>query len=66
MSCQLAQNPVLARIVARKLKGLCSPEQIAGRLSYTYPDDENYQVSHETIQPSLLPEPIECGGSTVQ
>jgi IS30 family transposase len=30
-----------------------SPEQIAGWLKHTYPDDESYQVSHETIYRSL-------------
>jgi IS30 family transposase len=40
--------------VARKLRGLWSPEQIAGWLKYAYPDDENFQVSHETIYKSLF------------
>ena len=31
-----------------------SPEQIAGWLKHTYPDDEHYQVSHETIYKSLF------------
>ena len=31
-----------------------SPEQIAGWLKRTYPDDETYQVSHETIYRSLF------------
>jgi transposase, IS30 family len=53
-SCKLARTPALARIVARKLKMLWSPEQIAGWLKYTYPDDENYQVSHETIYRTLF------------
>jgi IS30 family transposase len=53
-SCKLVANRALARIVARKLNGLWSPEQIAGWLKYTYPDDENYQVSHETIYRSLF------------
>ena len=53
-TCKLVQNRALARIVARKLKGLWSPEQIAGWLKYTYPDDKNYQVSHETIYRSLF------------
>ncbi len=53
-TCKLVENRALARIVARKLKGLWSPEQIAGWLKYTYPDDENYQVSHETIYRSLF------------
>jgi IS30 family transposase len=39
--------------VAKKLKQLWSPQQIAGWLKRTYPDDENYQVSHETIYRSL-------------
>ena len=53
-TCKLVEHRALARIVARKLKGLWSPEQIAGWLKYTYPDDENYQVSHETIYRSLF------------
>jgi len=44
----------LARIVAGKLQLLWSPEQIAGWLKRAYPDDENYQVSHETIYRSLF------------
>jgi len=52
--CKLIDNRVLARIVAKKLKRLWSPEQIAGWLKHTYPHDENYQVSHETIYRSLF------------
>jgi IS30 family transposase len=52
-SCKLACNRELARIVAQKLKRLWSPEQIAGWLKSTYPGDENYQVSHETIYRTL-------------
>jgi len=51
--CKLVENRALARIVANKLRQLWSPEQIAGWLKYTYPDDENFQVSHETIYRSL-------------
>ena len=51
--CKLAENRALAHIVANKLKQLWSPEQIAGWLKRTYPDDENYQVSHEIIYRSL-------------
>jgi IS30 family transposase len=40
--------------VTKKLRGLWSPEQIAGWLKYTYPDDENFQVLHETIYRSLF------------
>jgi IS30 family transposase len=53
-ACKLAQNHVLARIVAQKLKQLWSPEQIAGWLKHTYSHDESYQVSHETIYRSLF------------
>ncbi len=53
-TCKLVQNRALARIVASKLKKLWSPEQIAGWLKHRYPDDENLQVSHETIYRSLF------------
>ena len=52
-TCKLAENRALARIVAMKLQGLWSPEQIAGWLKLTYPEDESYHVSHETIYRSL-------------
>jgi IS30 family transposase len=52
--CKLADNHALARLVAGKLQSLWSPEQIAGWLKHTYPDSENYQVSHETIYRSLF------------
>jgi len=52
-TCKLAKNRMFAHIVAGKLQSHWSPEQIAGWLKYTYPDDENYQVSHETIYRSL-------------
>ncbi len=53
-TCKLVQNRALARIVSSKLKKLWSPDQIAGWLKHTYPDDENFQVSHETIYRSLF------------
>jgi IS30 family transposase len=52
--CKLVENRSLARIVAKKLQLEWAPEQIAGWLKRTYPDDENYQVSHETIYRSLF------------
>ncbi|MHB1516565.1 MAG: IS30 family transposase [Acidiferrobacteraceae bacterium] len=52
--CKLAENRTLARIVAAKLQWLWSPEQISGWLKCAFPDDENYQVSHETIYRSLF------------
>ena len=53
-TCKLAQNPALARIVAEKLQLEWSPRQIAGWLKYHHPDDETYQVSHETIYLTLF------------
>jgi IS30 family transposase len=52
-TCKLVENRALARIVADKLRGHWSPEQIAGWLKQTYPNDESNQVSHETIYRSL-------------
>lgn len=51
--CKLAQNLTLRLNVASKLKQLWSPEQIAGWLKRTYPEEEHNQVSHETIYKSL-------------
>jgi len=53
-TCKLVKNRSLARVVAGKLQSLWSPEQIAGWLKRTYPDDETHQVSHETIYRSLF------------
>ena len=53
-TCKLAKNRALALIVAEKLQLEWSPRQIAGWLKYTYPDDENYQVSHESIYLTLF------------
>ena len=52
--CKLVQNRALAQLVASKLCLEWSPEQIAGWLKRTYPDDETHQVSHETIYRSLF------------
>lgn len=52
--CRLATNAKLCRIVANKLALDWSPEQIAGWLRATYPEDETLQVSHETIYKSLF------------
>jgi len=53
-TCKLTQHPALARIVASKLQLEWSPRQIAGWLKHTYPDDETYHVSHETIYRTLF------------
>ena len=52
--CKLASHPSLSRKVATKLMRNWSPEQIAGWLKIEYPNDENNQVSHETIYRSLF------------
>ena len=44
----------LRQLVAARLEENWSPEQIAGWLKRTYPDDEAYRVSHETIYRSLF------------
>ncbi len=53
-TCKLVENRALARIVAKKLQLEWSPDQIGGWLKCRYPDDENHQVSHETIYRSLF------------
>ena len=53
-TCKLAQNRALARIVAGKLQRRWSPQQVAGWLKRTYPDDPSLQVSPETIYRSLF------------
>ena len=51
---KLAQSRALARLVAGKLRLQWSPEQVAGWLKRTYPDDPSRQVSPETIYRSLF------------
>ena len=53
-TCKLAERRRLAYLVAEKLRRQWSPEQIAGWLKRTYPDDASSQVSHETIYRSLF------------
>jgi len=52
--CKLTNNPGLRQAVVRKLRLNWSPEQIAGWLKRTHPEDEFYHVSHETIYRSLF------------
>lgn len=52
--CKLLLHPKLAQLVAMKLKANWSPEQISGWLKDTFPDNENNQVSHETIYKTLF------------
>ncbi len=53
-TCKLAENRSLARLIAKKLQLQWSPRQIAGWLKRTFPDDESFQVSHETIYKTLF------------
>ncbi len=53
--CKLATHPALRAMVAEKLRQeQWSPQQIAGWLKATYPDDAEMQVSHETIYRTLF------------
>lgn len=51
--CKLLLNKSLSLMVAKKLKESWSPQQIAGWLKRTYPDNEDFHVSHETIYKTL-------------
>jgi len=53
-SCKLALNTELNDAASIKLQLEWSPQQIAGWLKYTYPDDQEMQVSHETIYKTLF------------
>ncbi|ABR91483.1 transposase, IS30 family [Janthinobacterium sp. Marseille] len=52
--CKLLQNRPLASMVADKLRQQWSPQQVAGWLKHIHPDDEEFQVSHETIYRTLF------------
>ncbi len=51
--CKLVTHPHLRRIVDAQLRHNWSPEQIAGWLKSTHPENEAWRVSHETIYRSL-------------
>ena len=53
-TCKLVENPVLARLVAGKLKRQWAPQQVAGWLKTIYADNQDMQVSHETIYKSFF------------
>jgi IS30 family transposase len=52
--CKLATRPALRAIVGEQLRKRWSPEQIAGWLKATYPNDPEMQVSQETICRTLF------------
>lgn len=53
-TCRLATHAPLRALVAAKLRADWSPAQISGWLVTTYPDDDEMQLSHETIYRSLF------------
>ena len=53
-TCRLTTRRELRDIVAEKLAARWSPQQIAGWLKSTYPNDAEMQVSHETIYRTLF------------
>ena len=53
-ACRLASRPRLCALVAAHLVADWSPQQIAGWLRTTFPDNPEMQVSHETIYRSLF------------
>ncbi len=53
-ACKLARHARLRSLVAEKLGLDWSPEQIAGWLGRSFPDDIGMRVSHETIYKSLF------------
>ena len=52
--CRLVRNRKLCERVGDQLRLYWSPQQIAGWLKRTYPEDESLHVSHETIYRSLF------------
>lgn len=52
--CKLVINPRLQRLVEAQLRHNWSPQQIAGWLKVTHPEDEAFWVSHETIYRTLF------------
>jgi IS30 family transposase len=52
--CLLATRPRLRRLVEVKLRADWSPQQIAGWLMATYPNEPTLHVSHETIYRTLF------------
>lgn len=58
--CKLDLNEKLCQHVVEKLELDWSPEQIAGELPLSFPDDESMRISHETIYKTIF---IQARGS---
>jgi IS30 family transposase len=52
--CKLVGNDYLCRMISTKLHRKWSPQQIAGWLMHTHPNEEGKRISHETIYRSLF------------
>jgi len=52
--CRLVTCPRLRELVEEKLRDDWAPQQIAGWLKLTFPEDQSLHVSHETIYRSLF------------
>lgn len=52
--CKLDINSKLRNHVTEKLKADWSPEQIAGELPLSHPEDESMRISHETIYKTIF------------
>jgi IS30 family transposase len=53
-ACRLVTCPRLRQLVEEQLRESWSPQQIAGWLKVTFPEDSSLHVSHETIYRSLF------------
>lgn len=53
-ACKLGSNPKLCKVIGDKLKQKWSPEQISGWLKIEYANNEQNQVSYETVYKSLF------------
>ena len=51
--CKLYGNKALCLLIAKKMEAAWSPQQIAGWLKRKYPNNEDLNVSHETIYKTL-------------
>ncbi|MGB4812055.1 MAG: IS30 family transposase [Methylophilaceae bacterium] len=51
--CKLASSPALCDFITEKLQHKWSPQQISGWLSRHWVDNQDMQISHETIYKSL-------------
>ncbi|MFT4608778.1 MAG: IS30 family transposase [Urechidicola sp.] len=51
--CKLISHQQLSQIISKNLRWQWSLQKVAGFLKRAYPDDEDYQVSHQTFYRTL-------------